>query len=210
MSFESAPKIKPKEEAEPEFKVSDKRAVKGREDMARIEAEIRAERGKARFDAMTREEREEWEYRRDQARGFTVKDQRRFRVAEMPPETQKSEAKTEAPVEIPPPVEVQSPVEPSPVPVPEKPSLRQQAEQMRQDRYSLRSSVEELKKQVTETEKAIGKYGKFNTLGRATEENKLRTLYGQLEDSLTRWRGVETVIYDREAIDRELKQAKKS
>lgn len=62
--------IKPEEELG--FKVEDKRRI----DLNKIDEEIKAEKEKKKFDTMTPEQREEWEYNRDQERGFAVKDKR--------------------------------------------------------------------------------------------------------------------------------------
>ena len=60
------------EEEELGFKVEDKRRI----DVNKIDEEIKHEKEKKKFDAMTSEQREEWEYNRDKERGFTVKDKR--------------------------------------------------------------------------------------------------------------------------------------
>jgi methyl-accepting chemotaxis protein len=68
--FNSEP-AKP-EEGELGFKVEDKRHI----DLDKINEEIKAEKEKKKFDAMTPEQREEWEYNRDKERGYKIADKR--------------------------------------------------------------------------------------------------------------------------------------
>ena len=219
--FETAPRPKPEVEEKEEkgFKVVDKRV--GPEALKQAEKELE----KKRFNALTPEQREEWEYKRDKERGFTVKDRRRV--------TNINEYRAEpAPVEKAgpqTPVETQTPVESTP-PAQEPPpqsqkvesekvestagSLRAQAEQIRQEAAGLRIAVGGIRGEIEKTEEEIdfkygGMRGKIITLESSTLDQKLLGLYTDLERKLAAWHKIEPNIFERELIEKQLKEAKK-
>jgi len=79
----------PEEEKKLGFKVEDKRRI----DLEKIDKEIKEEKEKKRFDAMTPEQREEWEYNRDKERGFSIRDKRPIfdRIGELKPKQEDQE-----------------------------------------------------------------------------------------------------------------------
>ncbi|MEK7506929.1 MAG: hypothetical protein AAB585_00075 [Patescibacteria group bacterium] len=208
--FEAMPKPgRPeKEEETPEFKIVDKRV--GPEALKRAEEESR----KKKFDTMTLEQREEWEYNRDKERGFKIKDKRgavdiedyrsREVESEPAPAPEVPEMPETPPVETPAP-----PAEPRPESAAD--SLRRQAQEIRQEAADLRISVDSLRDQAARAEKEIEmKYGgpagrKMITLESTMLRQNLLQLYANLEQSLRNLASIEKVPFERDAL---LEQAK--
>ena len=211
--FEAMPKPgRPeKEEETPTLKIVDKRV--GPEALKQAEKELR----KKKFDTMTLEQREEWEYNRDKERGFKIKDKRGavniedYRSGEVEPEpapapevpgmpeNQPVEGQGPSPIEAPAPA-----AEPRPESAAD--SLRRQAQEIRQEAADLRISVDSLRDQAARAEKEIEmKYGgpagrKMITLESTMLRQNLLQLYANLEQSLRNLASIEKVPFERDAL----------
>ena len=218
--FEAAPKPKVETEKEDDeaIKVVDKRAVKGAEGLKRIEEEIKAEREKKRFDSMTPEQREEWEYGRDRERGFTVRDKRGvasiedYKVAAPP-----SEKETPAvlpPPEKPAPLEEPEPTAHATLPEPVPKSLREQARDIGREANELRTSISKLREEITKTEKLRemkfgGMKDKIITLESSDLKQRLSKLFEDLERNLLGLSRIETVPFVRDELLKQAAEARK-